>query len=187
MDGSDWLLALGVIVASLMAYGIGANDSANAWATSVGSKAISCRNACLIGGFAELLGATSLGYGVSGTIQNVGGAVDNPECWACGGCDSKMSVYAVGMFAALIGAACFLLLATFTSMPVSTTHAIIGGVVGVSLVANKPSCLNWSFDGGLGSIVISWVISPLLSGGIAIAMYLILDKLITRSADPKSR
>ena len=57
-----------------------------------------------------------------------------------------MSVYAVGMFAALIGAACFLLLATFTSMPVSTTHAIIGGVVGVSLVANNPSCLNWSFS-----------------------------------------
>ena len=73
----------------------------------------------------------------------------HPQPSASRYCDSKMSVYAVGMFAALIGAACFLLLATFTSMPVSTTHAIVGGVVGVTVVGTSFDCLNWSLSGGL--------------------------------------
>ncbi len=111
------------VVAALMCFMIGANDSANAWGSSVGSKAISLQGAVLIGGCAEWLGATLLGYGVSKTIQKGVAPTDDPECWACGYCDSGMPVYAVGMLCALIGAAAFLFLSTFAKLPVSTTHA----------------------------------------------------------------
>ena len=146
-EGLEWLLVPAVLVACAMAFGIGANDSANSWGTSVGSNAISLRNAVLLGGFSEWLGASLLGYGVSGTIRHGVAPIDDPNCWACGYCDSKMAVNAVAMLAALIGAALFLALATFTSMPVSTTHAIVGGVVGATVVATPASCLNWGLDG----------------------------------------
>ena len=132
-------LALGAVIAALMAFCLGGNDSANSWASSVGSGAIGLRRGLLLGGFGEWCGATLLGYGVSGTIQKGVADTDAPECWACGYCDSKMSVYNVGMLGALIGAACFLLLATFGKMPVSTTHAIVGGVVGMTLVGTSCS------------------------------------------------
>ena len=82
-----------------------------------------------------------------------------------------MSVYNVGMLGALIGAACFLLLATFVKMPVSTSHAIVGGVVGMTLVGTSADCLNWSFDGGLSSVIASWVLSPALAGVFGVAIY----------------
>ena len=103
--GQAWLIATASAIAAVMAFGIGANDSANSWGTSVGSKAISCRNACLLGGVFELLGAVALGAGVSGTIKHGVADTLDPDCWACGYCDSKMSVYAIGMFSALVGAA----------------------------------------------------------------------------------
>jgi sodium-dependent phosphate transporter len=91
------------------------------------------------------------------------------------------------MFAALSGAAFFLALATFSSMPVSTTHAAVGGVVGMTLVGTNPSCLNWSFDGGLGAIVVSWVTSPVLSGLIAICIITLTDRLLLQSKHPVQR
>ena len=147
----------------------------------------SLRYAVLIGGFGEWLGATALGYGVSGTIQKGVADTDAPECWACGYCDSKMSVYNVGMLGALIGAACFLLLATFGKMPVSTTHAIVGGVVGMTLVGTSADCLNWAWSGGLSAIIASWVISPLLSGVIGVALYKAVQCVALRGADPVRR
>ena len=113
-------LALGALIAALMAFCLGGNDSANSWASSVGSGAIGLRRGLLLGGVGEWLGATLLGYGVSGTIQKGVADTDAPECWACGYCDSRMPVYAAGMLAALIGATFFLLLATFVKLPVST-------------------------------------------------------------------
>ena len=112
--------------------------------------------------------------------------VTEKDCWACGYCDSKMSVYMVGMMGAVFGAAIFLGLATFTAMPVSTTHAIVGGVVGVTMVGAGGSCLNWDFDGGLGGIVASWVISPVLSGIIGAGVYLLTDKVILKAASPRA-
>jgi sodium-dependent phosphate transporter len=163
-----------------MCFGIGANDAANSWGTSVGSGAISLTQAVLLGGVMEWLGALGLGYGVAKTIKgwfcflffvlvfwffgflvfwffgflvfwffgflvfgfssrrrsSTAGTskTDDASCWACGYCDSEMSLYMVAMTAALFAAGVFLILVTFTAMPVSTTHAIVGGTVGAAAV-----------------------------------------------------
>ncbi|XRB18001.1 phosphate transporter [Pseudoscourfieldia marina] len=167
----DWLLGMAAVVGALMSFGIGSNDAANSWATSVGSGAIPLVAATLVGGLMEFLGAVALGYGVAKSIKGVAKVGDT--CWRCGNCDSEMSVYMVGMFSALCAAGIFLLLCSFTSMPVSTTHAIIGGTVGITLAGQGSRCLNWKFDGGLGGIIASWVISPVASGVIGVIAYYI--------------
>ncbi|GAB5358574.1 hypothetical protein AAMO2058_000470000 [Amorphochlora amoebiformis] len=182
-----WLVPLAAIFMCFNAFGVGANDVANAWGTSVAAGAVSLRTACLIAGFANILGAVTLGYGVSDAIQKGVAPVTDSDCWACGRCNSKMTLYAVGMFAALMGSSVFLLLATFGSAPVSGTHAVVGGVVGMTLAAVGGGCLVWSIDGGLGGIILSWVLSPLVSGIIAAGLYLLTDKFIMRAENPKKR
>jgi len=179
------LVIIAGVVMCLMAFGIGANDAANAWASSVGSGAISLRTAVIMGGIAEWLGAVTLGYGVSSKIQKGVSDVTEEYCWACGFCNSKMSVYTAGMSGALFGAAIFLLLATFTAMPVSTTHAIVGAVVGVTIAAVGGSCLNWDIEGGLGGIVLSWATSPILSGIIGVVVFITTKKCIMDSQHPR--
>ena len=177
-----WAVIVGGFLMCFMAFGIGANDSANSWGTSVGSKAISLRLAMIIGGCMEFLGATTLGYGVSTTIQKGVSQITDPDCFACGYCDSKMSLFMVAMLSALFGAAVFLLLATFTAMPVSTTHAIVGASVGGAIVATSFACLNWSWHGGLTAIIASWFISPIFSGMIGIIMYLLTYHFIVNTS-----
>ncbi|RLN87637.1 hypothetical protein BBJ28_00027024, partial [Nothophytophthora sp. Chile5] len=184
VQGSEWLLVLAFCIMAVMAFYIGANDVANAFGTCVGSKAINNRWACILGGVANWLGAVTLGYGVSSTIQTGVSKITTADCWACGYCNSQMDVYALGMFAALIGAALFLLIATFTAMPVSTTHAIIGGVIGVTIYGVGGSCLSWKFNGGLSGIIASWVISPVLSGVIGVIIYLCTHYTIMASKNP---
>jgi len=160
---------------------VGANDVANAFGTSVGSKAISCRTACLLGGVANWLGAVTLGYGVSSTIQSGVAKVSDADCWACGYCDSQISVYALGMLAALFGGAFFMFAATHYAMPVSTTHAIVGGIIGVTIVGVGGDCLNWKFEDGLAGVVSSWGTSPVLSGIAGIVIYLLTHYTIMGS------
>mmetsp|Transcript_15505 Transcript_15505/g.29444 ORF Transcript_15505/g.29444 Transcript_15505/m.29444 type:complete len:266 (-) Transcript_15505:68-865(-) len=182
----DWLVPLAAIFMCCNAFGVGANDVANAWGTSVASGAIALRKACIIAGIANILGAVTLGYGVSDAIQKGVAEIQDPDCWACGYCNSKMSLYAVGMFGALIGSSAFLLLATFGSAPVSGTHAVVGGVVGMTLAATSGGCLDWSI-GGLGGIVLSWVLSPLVAGIIGAGLYVLTDKYIIQARDPRTR
>lgn len=182
-----WTVIVGGIFSAVMAYLIGGNDAANSWGTSVGSKAISLRWAVCTGGFFEWLGATSLGYGVSGAVTKGVAKTSDSACWACGYCNSKMGMYSIAMLSALIAASIFMFLATFTAMPVSTTHAIIGGVVGATVVATGFNCLNWSFMNGLSGIIASWVISPVASGLIGIVLFLITINLIIKSEDPYKR
>ena len=165
-----WVVGVGAVVGMVMAYGIGSNDAANSWGTSVGSGAISLRWGCFVGGIMEWAGAVAVGYGVAKTIKGTA-KIGSPECFACGMCNSAMSLYAIAMFSALLAASIFLLLASTTWMPVSTTHAIIGGAVGATWAATAWRCLNWALKGGLGGIVLSWVASPLLSGLIGSAAY----------------
>lgn len=187
LRGEVWLPVIAGFVMCAMAFTIGANDVANAWGTSVGSKAISLRAATIIAGLSDWLGAVTIGGRVSTTIQQGVSDVEDPGCFACGYCDSQMSVFAVGMFGALIAASVFLALATSTAMPVSTTHAIVGGVVGITVGAVGGGCLSWNVDGGLGGIVLSWVISPLLAGVIGALSYVATDRLILRSPRPRER
>jgi len=181
------IMAMSTIFAMFMAFGIGANDAANSWATSVGSHAISIQKAVILCGVFEWLGATCLGSGVSSTIQKGVSDVDDPDCWACGYCNAQTSVYMAGMMGALIGASIFLLLASLTSIPVSTTHAIVGGVVGMTMTGVGGSCLNWEIDGGLGGIVLSWVISPVLSGVIAVIGFAFSRRFVINAQNPRFR
>jgi len=186
-DTQGAMMALASIFALFMAFGIGANDAANSWGTSVGSGAVSVRTGVLLCGVFEFFGATCLGSGVSSTIQKGVSEVDDPTCWACGYCDAQTSVYMGGMLGALIGASVFLLIASLTAIPVSTTHAIVGGVVGMTVAGVGTECLNWAIDGGLGGIVLSWVISPILSGLIAVVCYAISMKYIIQTKNPLFR
>lgn len=186
MEGRLWILVTSCLVMCAMAFGMGSNDAANSWGTSVGSGAISLRAAVMTGALMEFLGAVTLGYGVSDTIQKGVSDIEDENCWACGFCDSQMSVYQTGMFGALISTAIFLLLSSFTSMPVSATHAVVGGVVGMTWAGVGGNCLNWEFD-GLGGIFASWVISPLLSGLIGAATYILTEKFIFQTNYPRER
>ena len=186
-DEMLWLVISAGFIMCGMAFGIGANDVANAWGTSVGSGAIDLWKATLIAGFANWAGATLLGAGVSDKIEKGVSRVANKHCWACGYCDSQMSVYSAGMLGALFGTACFLGLATFTKMPVSTTHAMVGGVVGMTVTALDWSCLNWDFEDGLSGIIASWIISPLLAGIIGVVAFVSSKRLILDAENPRER
>ncbi|KAG6611567.1 sodium-dependent phosphate transporter 1-B-like [Phytophthora cinnamomi] len=183
VQSSEWMLVFGFIVMAGMAWQVGANDVANAFGTSVGSRAISCKTACLVAGAANWLGAVSLGYGVSSTIQSGVADVTDEECWACGYCDSQISVYALGMLSALFGGAFFMFVATHYAMPVSTTHAIVGAIIGITIVGVGGDCLNWKFKDGLAGIVSSWGTSPVLSGITGVTIYLGTHYTIMGSKD----
>lgn len=181
LQDSNWLFTLSLAAMALMAFYVGANDVANAFGTAVGSRAINMRWALFIGGVANWVGSITLGYGVSDTVQNGVSDVSDPDCWACGYCDSQMSVYTVGMLAALLGASVFLAVATWTGMPVSTTHAIVGAVIGMTIFQVGGGCLDWNFESGLSGIIASWGISPLMAGVIGIIIYAITNRTIMKS------
>lgn len=185
-EGDSWPLILSYVVGAFMAFGIGGNDAANSLATSVGSKAISLEKAVIMGAAGEFLGATFLGAGVSSTIQKGVASLDDPNCWACGYCTSQMGEYQLGMVYALCGASFFLVGITFFSLPVSTTHSVVGGVVGMTAGALGWGCLDYSFETGILRIVSGWVVSPLVSGLIGVIMYVVTYYCIFRARSPKS-
>ena len=161
-------------------------DAANSWGTSVGSGAISLHYALYVAGFFELLGAVTLGHGVSAKLQEGVSSITNKDCWACGYCNSKISVYDLGMLGSLISASTFLLIATATSLPVSTTHSIVGAIIGMTISSIGVTCVDWGF-GGVGGIFASWVISPVLSGLLAILFDSASTYFVFKTANPTSR
>lgn len=179
-----WILILSSFVAAIMAYGLGANDASNSLGSSIGSGAITPRKALFLGSLCEWTGAVLMGHGVSTTIQsNLISPLTDPSCYACGYCNSSMSLYSLSMFSSLCSASIFLLLATFTSMPVSTTHAIIGGVLGSTLFSVGSDCISFSLS-GVSGVFVSWVVSPLLSGSIASITLILTRKKILLAQYP---
>ena len=167
------LLSLATLVGLYMAANIGANDLANAMGTSVGSAAITIRQAVVISIIANSLGAVLAGGYVTNTISK--GMID-PSLLA--GDPNRLLI---GMFVALISAGICVHLATFFGLPVSTTHAIVGAVVGFGIVSVGPAAITWS---KIVSIAASWVISPLAGGVIAGGMYYFSEKKILSTKDP---
>ena len=149
----------------------------------VKTGAIGLRKAMIVGGTMELLGAITLGYGVSSTIQKGVAKINDPEGWACGYCDTSMSLFMVGMLSALFGAGMFLLMATFTSMPVSTTHAIVGAVLGITILGTSARCVRWGWH-GLANIVASWFVSPVFSGLVSGLLMVGINRLVLRAEAP---
>ncbi len=156
-----------------MAWGIGANDVANAMGTSVGSRALSLRQAVVIAAIFEFLGAVLAGGQVTATIRK--GIIDpgllagNPE------------LLVFGMLASLLAAGVWLMVASTFGWPVSTTHTIVGAIVGFAIVGMGASAVQWA---KVGAIVASWVVSPLLAGTLAFALFRSVQRLIFDAGDP---
>jgi PiT family inorganic phosphate transporter len=161
------LLVSSAIVGAYMAMNIGANDVANNMGPAVGSGAITLGGAILIAAVFEAMGAIVAGGNVVGTIK--GGIID-PS-----GID-RASDFAWLMFSALLASALWLNLATALGAPVSTTHSIIGAVMGAGVMAGGWALVNW---GTIGQIVASWVISPVMGGIIAAAFLYVIKRTIT--------
>lgn len=168
-----WIVVLGFIIAFFLAFGIGANDVANSFGTSVGSGVLTLRQACYLATIFEISGAILLGYKVSDTMRK--GILDVTVYEG----DEKELMF--GMMAALAGSALWLGIATAFKVPVSTTHSIVGSTIGFSLVARGSKGLNWS---SLGAIVGSWFVSPIMSGLISVAIYWIINRFILRANRP---
>ncbi len=159
-----------------MAWGIGANDVANAMATSVGSRALTIKQAILVAAIFEFAGAVLAGGAVTSTIRK--GIVDadllagSPE------------LLVFGMLAALLAAGTWLLIASKNGWPVSTTHSIVGAIVGFAAVGIGVDAVKWA---KVGTIVMSWVISPLTAGFIAYFIYRTVQRLILSQPDPLAK
>jgi len=176
MEAATIYIVLAALFGIFMAWGIGANDVANAMATSVGSRALTIRQAILVAAVFEFLGAVLAGGAVTSTIRK--GIVDSSLLAGT----PELLVY--GMLAALLAAATWLLIASHNGWPVSTTHSIVGAIVGFAAVGIGFDAVQWS---KVGTIVLSWVVSPLTAGFIAFLIYLSVQRLILRREDPLAR
>ena len=176
MEAATIYIVLAALFGIFMAWGIGANDVANAMATSVGSKALTIKQAILVAAVFEFLGAVLAGGAVTSTIRK--GIVDADTLSGT----PELLVY--GMLAALLAAGTWLLIASHKGWPVSTTHSIVGAIVGFAAVGIGVDAVHW---GKVGTIVMSWIVSPLTAGFIAYLIYMSVQRLILRREDPLAR
>ncbi len=166
-------IVLACVFGFFMAWGVGANDVANAMGTSVGSKAITVKQAIIIAVFFEFAGAFLAGGQVTATIRK--GIIETSSV------ASSPEILVYGMLAALLAAGIWLLVASRLGWPVSTTHTIVGAIVGFAMVGIGVDAVKW---GKIGTIVSSWVVSPVLAGSIAYALFFSVQKLILGTTDP---
>ena len=157
-------------------WGIGANDVANAMGTSVGSKAITVKQAILIAAIFEFAGAFIAGGSVTKTIRK--GIID-PEYLV-----GHPEILVYGMLAALLATAIWLMVASQKGWPVSTSHSIVGAIVGFAITGIGMEAVQW---GKIGGIVASWLISPLIGGAIAFVLMLSIQHLIMNTQDPLAK
>ncbi|MFZ3205580.1 MAG: inorganic phosphate transporter [Pseudomonas sp.] len=165
------LLLLACLFGFFMAWGVGANDVANAMGTSVGSRALTIKQAILIAMVFEFAGAYLAGGEVTETIKS--GIVDASMI--------TPDLMVLGMMSALLAAGTWLLIASTRGWPVSTTHSIVGAVIGFAAVGVSVDAVHWA---GVGPIVASWVISPLLSGTVAFGLFVSVQRLIIDTDEP---
>lgn len=176
MEAGTIYITLAALFGIFMAWGIGANDVANAMATSVGSKALTIKQAIIVAAVFEFAGAVLAGGAVTGTIRN--GIVDADLLSGT----PELLVY--GMLASLLAAGTWLLIASRNGWPVSTTHSIVGAIIGFAAVGIGVDAVQW---GKVGTIVMSWVVSPLTAGFIAYLVYMSVQRLILRHENPLER
>lgn len=179
------VLALAIAVCAYMAWNIGANDVANAMGTSVGSRALTLKQAVIIAAVFEFCGAFFAGDAVTDTVRkgilNINLADENLVTTAF------TNDLMFGFIAAMMAAAVWLTIATRFGLPVSTTHSIIGGIVGVGLVLevqHNASLIDWEV---VRKVVMSWVASPLMGGILAFFTFFIVRSTILEAKDPIAR
>ena len=176
MEAAYIYITLAAVFGLFMAWGIGANDVANAMATSVGSKALTIKQAIFVAAIFEFLGAVLAGGAVTSTIRK--GIVDANLL------SDKPELLIYGMLASLLAAGTWLLIASRKGWPVSTTHSIVGAIVGFAAVGIGVGAVQWA---KVGAIVMSWVVSPVVAGIIAFLIFSSVQRLILSQADPLSR
>ncbi|MGB1355001.1 MAG: DUF47 family protein [Poseidonia sp.] len=178
------LIGLALIVCAYMAWNIGANDVANAMGTSVGSRALTLKQAVIIAAVFEFAGAFFAGDAVTDTVRKGILSVDFADPLI----DTAFSTdIALGFIAAMMAAATWLTVATRYGLPVSTTHSIIGGILGVGLILEvkySTSLIDWEV---VQKVVMSWVASPLMGGLIGFFSFIIIKKLILDNENPVER
>ena len=167
------MLILAVIFGLYMTWGIGANDLANAMGTSVGAGAVTVKQAICIAIIFEFLGAILAGGHVTETIRK--GIIDPTSI------SNNPEILVYGMLASLLAAGVWLMIASSKGWPVSTTHSIIGALIGFALVGIGPEAVKW---GKVGSVVMSWVVSPVVGGTISFLLVISTRKLIFDTDNP---
>ena len=174
-----WIVIAGGIASFTAAMGIGANDVANAFASSVGSKALTVKSAVLIASIFECAGAVLMGSHVAKTIRK---DIADYECF-----EDSPDIFIYGCFSVLISVTLWLFMASYLEMPVSTTHSCVGGMIGMTMITGGYNCVIWyketnsfPFIGGVSGIVLSWFISPIFSALIAGFIYYITRLTILR-------
>lgn len=167
------LIILTFIFGFYMAWNIGANDVSNAMGTSVGSKALTLKKAVIIAAILEFSGAFLLGSNVSSTIQQ--GIVD-PDFFSF-----NPMIFVIGMIGALLATGLWINIASYFHLPISTTHAIIGSVIGFGLIIGGIKAIHWE---QLLFITLSWIIAPIISGFIAYIFFSFVQKKILYSFNP---
>ncbi len=169
----DFVVAITAILALYLAWNLGANDVANSMGTSVGSKAVTLKQALIIAGILEFTGAVVFGQEVSAKLAT--GIID-PALFA-----QTPQILLVGMVSVLISAGVWLNIATLFGFPVSSSHATVGAIAGFACVALSPSAVDWS---SIGMISLTWIITPLISGTIAALFYSQIKRWILDQLDP---
>lgn len=167
----EWLVVLGCIMSFAMAWSIGANDVANAFATSVGAKTITLWQACLIAAIFEFIGAMVLGGEVAKTVA---GSITSPAYF-----QEVPEVFAFGMLCALVSASSIVTIATYYSAAISTTHSIIGAVMGFGLIFGGKDAIIWNdkidefpYRKGVVTVFLSWFVAPTMAGIISAIVFL---------------
>ncbi len=154
-----------------MAWNIGANDVANSMSTAVGAKAITYKQAIIIASILTVLGAVLVGEHVTATVK---GGIFDPEA-------VPRTALALGSLSAVIAAALWVTVATWKSLPISTSHSIIGAMLGFGLVAGGPSIIGWDT---LGRVILSWITSPISGAIISFLIFSLIVRIIFNSEDP---
>ena len=181
-----WIVVTGGVFAFIAAMGIGANDVANAYATSVGSKALTTKQAVLCATVFETSGAILMGSHVTNTIRK---GIADYECFED---DPGALMYGCMWVCFCVGV--WLFIACKYEMPVSTTHSCVGGMIGMTIALKGTQCVNWyepremfPYIGGVSGIVISWVLSPVFSGIISSILFGSMRNLILKSSQSFNR
>jgi inorganic phosphate transporter, PiT family len=167
------VFALALLFGFYMAWSVGANDVANAMGTSVGSGALTLKRAVILAAILEFSGAFFVGSHVSETVRK--GIVDTQSF------NDQPMLLAYGMLAAMLAAAAWLQFASYYGWPISTTHSIVGAIIGFGMVVGGVSAVHWD---KVGAIVSSWVISPMLSGTISFFLFSFIRRRVFDSATP---
>ncbi len=174
-----WIVILGGFASFYNSWGIGANDCANSFATSVGAKVLTLKQALIVAAIFEFLGAFLAGNHVTSAIRK---KIVNFEVF-----EDNPGALMLGMVCSNISAAIWLHIASYLRLPVSTTHAIVGAIIGFSIAYDGRDSVKWDIDGGVGGIILSWIISPVLASAFALTFYLLLKHYVFKSKNAVER